>query len=194
MTRTTDPYPITALRRVAAPLGVREGPAQRALRGRARVAFFACHRGLGWTGDTALESPVVWRPCRSCGTARRSVRRRSMTGTSSCPRPQPIRSATARQPEMSASSRTVENFPTWTENRASTTSTSAAIASTFAIMVDARLTRLPSLSRTMMPGREVSKPPFPREEGPPSVAPSRPGLGRLGRSRTREFAPRLEPP
>src|SRR5512132_79553 len=48
MTRTTDPYPITALRRVAAPLGVREGPAQRALRGRACVVFFACDRGPGW--------------------------------------------------------------------------------------------------------------------------------------------------
>jgi hypothetical protein len=188
MTRTTGPYPITALRRVAAPLGVREGPAQRALRGRARVAFFACDRGLGWTGDTALECPVVGRPCRSCGTASRSVRRRSMTGTSSCPRPQPIRSATARQPEMSASSRTVENFPT------STASTSAAIASTFAIMVDARLTRLPSLSRTMMPAREVSRLPVSPRRRPTLRGPSRPGLGRLGRSRTREFAPRLEPP
>jgi hypothetical protein len=43
---------------------------------------------------------------------------------------------TARQPEASASSRTVVNFPTWTENAASTARTSAAIASTFAMMVD----------------------------------------------------------
>src|SRR5512132_529782 len=71
MTRTTDPYPITALRRVAAPLGVREGPAQRvartSLRGVLRVRSWAWmdlnHRPLPYQGSALTE--LSYRPVQS---------------------------------------------------------------------------------------------------------------------------------
>ena len=59
-----------------------------------------------------------------------------MTGTSPCPASPADKERDGEAVEASGSSRTVENFPTWTENTASTASTGAAIASTFAIMVD----------------------------------------------------------